>query len=276
MHKQQLQLTLYFPDDDDDAPAMALRQTAVKPSPTTTVRDLSPAVLREAAIAYTGGKIKDLPAAEQPVNRLQHYGPYALSTAELLAILLGTPHALTDAEHLLSRFGELSSFATAPLAEITESPGIGQTLAARIKAALELGRRMLVAAPAERPVVRSPADAANLLMAEMGALEQEHLRTVLLDTRNRVIDIPTIYIGSLNTAAVRVGEVFKHAIRQNAASVIIVHNHPSSDPSPSPDDVQVTRMLVEAGQLLGIDVADHIIVAKHRYVSLRERGLGFK
>ena len=275
MQTQQLKLTLYFPDDDD-APAVALPQPPQRKSPPVTVADFTPAILREAAIAYTGGKIKDLPAAEQPINRLQHYGPYALSTAELLAILLGTPHALTDAEHLLNRFGELSSFATAPLAEITESPGIGQTLAARIKAALELGRRMLTAAPAERPVVRSPADAANLLMAEMGALEQEHLRTVLLDTRNRVIDIPTIYIGSLNTAAVRVGEVFKHAIRQNAASMVVAHNHPSSDPTPSPDDVQVTRMIVEAGALLGIDVLDHVIIGRQRFVSMRERGLGFK
>ena len=154
----------------------------------------------------------------------------------------------------MSRFGELSSFATAPLAEITESPGIGQTLAARIKAALELGRRMLVAAPAERPVVRSPADAANLLMAEMGALEQEHLRTVLLDTRNRVIDIPTIYIGSLNTAAVRVGEVFKHAIRQNAASVIlyiIIPPRPVAQPGRCASDPHAGRGGAAAGDRRG-------------------------
>ena len=146
----------------------------------------------------------------------------------------------------------------------------------QIKAALELGRRLLVTAPHERPQMRSPADAANLLMAEMSLLSQEHLRTVLLDTRNRVISIPTIYVGSLNTAQVRVGEMFREAIRANCAGMIVVHNHPSGDPTPSPEDVQVTRMIVEAGALLNIDVLDHLIIGRQRFVSLKERGLGFK
>ena len=106
--------------------------------------------------------------------------------------------------------------------------------------------------------------------------KQEHLRTVLLDTRNRVLSVPTIYVGSLNSAQVRVGEVFRHAIRANCASMIVVHNHPSGDPSPSPEDVQVTRLLVEAGSLLNIDVLDHLIIGRQRFVSLKERGLGFK
>ncbi|MCA9869972.1 MAG: DNA repair protein RadC, partial [Anaerolineae bacterium] len=146
----------------------------------------------------------------------------------------------------------------------------------QIKAALELGRRLLVTAPHERPQMRSPADAANLLMAEMSLLPQEHLRTVLLDTRNRVLSIPTIYVGSLNTAQVRVGEMFREAIRANCAGMIVVHNHPSGDPTPSPEDVQVTRMIVEAGSLLNIDVLDHLIIGRQRFVSLKERGLGFK
>jgi DNA repair protein RadC len=115
-----------------------------------------------------------------------------------------------------------------------------------------------------------------MLMAEMSLLDQEHLRTVLLDTRNRVVAIPTVYVGSLNAASVRVGEVFKEAIRRNVAAMIVVHNHPSHDPTPSPEDVQVTRMIVEAGSLLNIDVLDHLVIGRQRFVSMKERGLGFR
>jgi DNA repair protein RadC len=133
----------------------------------------------------------------------------------------------------------------------------------------------LVAAPHERPMVKSPADAANLLMLEMGPLEQEHLRAVILDSKNQVLKVHTIYIGSLNTAVVRVGELFREAIRINAAAVIVAHNHPSGDPTPSAEDVHVTRQIVEAGKLLGIDVLDHLVICQARWVSLKERGLGF-
>jgi len=146
---------------------------------------------------------------------------------------------------------------------------------AQIKAALELGRRLLVSSPDDRPQVLSPGDAANLLMLEMGLLEQEHLRIVLLDTRNRVLSISTVYIGSLNTSMVRVGELFREAIRHNAAAVIVAHNHPSGDPTPSPEDVAVTKQIVQAGKLLDISVLDHIVVGRGRFVSLKERGLGF-
>ena len=220
--------------------------------------------------------VHDLPVAERPRSRLEHYGPGALATAELLAVLFGTPHQLHDAERLLSSLEGLPGIAQANWTELCDQPGIGPTITARIKASLELGRRLLVAAPSEKPMVRSPADAANMLMAEMSLLQQEHLRTVLLDTRNRVLSIPTIYVGSLNMAAVRVGDVFREAIRSNSASMIVVHNHPSGDPSPSPDDVQVTRMIVEAGSLLNIDVLDHLIIGRQRFVSMKERGLGFK
>lgn len=121
----------------------------------------------------------------------------------------------------------------------------------------------------------SPGDAANLLMSEMMFLEQEHLRLILLDTRNRVLSMPTLYVGSLNSSVVRVGELFRAAIRENAAALIVAHNHPSGDPSPSPEDVNVTRQLVRAGKLLDIDVLDHIVIGQQRFVSLKERGLGF-
>jgi DNA repair protein RadC len=147
--------------------------------------------------------------------------------------------------------------------------------AAAVKAALEIGRRLLIAGIDERPQIKSPADVASLLLVEMGHLEQEHLRTVLLDTKNRVQQISTIYIGSVNSAQIRVGEVFRDAVRRNSAALIVAHNHPSGDPSPSPEDVLVTKQIVEAGKLLDIDVLDHLIVCRSRYVSLRERGIGF-
>ena len=152
-------------------------------------------------------------------------------------------------------------------------PGIGEVKAIEIIAALELGKRLALAAPELKPMVKTPADAAQILMIEMGLLEQEEVRTMLLDTRNRVIAIPMIYRGSLNAASMRVGEVFKEAIRNNSASIIVAHNHPSSDPSPSAEDVSVTKALIEAGKLLDIQVVDHLVIAQNRYTSLREREL---
>ena len=218
--------------------------------------------------------IKEIPESERPVNRLHHYGANALSTTELLAILLGNPHQLQDAASLLAAFEDLVSVAQAPVAELQRQPGVGATTAARLKAALELGMRLTMERNhAEQ--IRSPADAANLLMPEMSLLEQEHLRTILLDTKNHVVAIPTIYVGSVNTTMIRVSEVFREAVRRNCPSLIAVHNHPSGDPTPSPEDVMVTKQIVEAGKLLDIELMDHIILGSNRFVSLKERGLGF-
>jgi hypothetical protein len=129
--------------------------------------------------------------------------------------------------------------------------------------------------PTDRPQIRSPVDAATLLMVEMGHLDQEHFRTILLDTKNRVLAMPTVYQGSVNAAMVRISEVFKAAIQQNAPALIICHNHPSGDPTPSPEDVAVTRKIIEAGALLDIDVLDHLVIGHGRFVSLRERGVAF-
>lgn len=224
--------------------------------------------------------IRDLPQGERPRERLLHFGAGALSTAELLAIILRVgasgENVMRVAEKMLARHEGLPGLAQATIHELCEDKGVGEAKAIQVKAALELGRRLLVAAPHERPQVRAPSDAANLLLAEMSLLAQEHLRTVLLDTRNRVISIPTIYVGSLNAASIRVGEVFREAIRSNCAALIVVHNHPSGDPTPSPEDIQVTRLLVEAGSLLSIDVLDHLIIGQQRFVSMKERGLGFR
>ena len=207
-------------------------------------------------------------------------GERAVSTAELLAIILrtgvGGENVLRLAERLLITFKNLPGLASASIAELTEVKGIGPAKAIEIKAALEIGRRLLTTAPDEKPRVTSPADAANLLMSEMSFLEKENLRLILMDTRNQVVGTPTIYVGSLNTSVVRIGELFRAAIKENAAAFIVAHNHPSGDPAPSPEDVAVTRQIVQAGTLLNIEVLDHIIIGHNRFVSLKERGLGFQ
>jgi len=221
----------------------------------------------------------DLPEGDRPRERLLARGPSALATAELLAIVLGTgvkdENVVRVSQRLLSTFGNLSGLAQASVGELMAARGLGPAKAAQLKAALELGRRLLVEGPEQRPQVRSPADAANLLMSEMSLLEQEHLRVMMLDTKNRVLGTPTVYVGSLNTSLIRVGELFREAIRYNCASVIVAHNHPSGDPTPSPEDVAVTRQIAAAGKLLDVDVLDHLIIGRQRFVSLKERGLGF-
>ena len=220
-------------------------------------------------------RVRDLPVKEQPVNRLRHVGPGAVSTTELLACLLQTSDAFHQAQELLTRFGGLPGLVRACETEIVEVDGIGPAQAARIKAALETGRRLLLTTPEDRIAVRSPADVAQLLMAEMSYLQQEHFRVLHLDTRNRMLGSETICVGSVNATHLRVGEVFRDAVKRNCAAIIAVHNHPSGDPTPSPEDVEVTRQLVSAGKLLDVEVLDHLIIGQQRYVSLRERGLGF-
>lgn len=223
--------------------------------------------------------IKDMPTCDRPRERLAQLGAGALSNAELLAIIVrvgtGGENVLNLSQRLLNTHG-LIGLARKSMAELSREKGLGTAKIVQIKAAFELGRRLHMAAPDERPTIRAPADAANLLMPEMSLLEQEQLRVVLLDTRNRVLATPTIYTGSLNSAMVRVAEVFREAIRQNSAAIIVAHNHPSGDPSPSPEDVNLTREVISAGRLLDIEVLDHLIIGQQRFVSLKERGLAFE
>jgi DNA repair protein RadC len=221
-------------------------------------------------------KVRDLPIKERPVIRLRAVGPEAVSTTELLACLLQTLDALYQAQQLLVQFNGLPGLVNAADAEIMQINGIGPARAARIKAALECGRRLMLTSPEDRYTIRSPGDVAQLLMAEMSHLEQEHFKVLLLDTRNRMIDDVTLYVGSLNASHIRVAEVFRDAIRQNAATIIVVHNHPSGDPTPSPEDIEVTRQIVTAGSQLDIELLDHLVIGKQRFVSMRERGLGFQ
>jgi len=224
-------------------------------------------------------RISDLHEADRPRERLASLGPQALTNAELLAILLRVgvqgENAVEVGQRLLNKFSGLNGLHRAPFKELMDQHGLGEAKAAQIKAAIELGRRLTLEAPQERPAINSPADAAALLQYEMAALEQEHLRVILLDRRNRVNEIVEVYKGSVNSSQVRVGELFKDAIRANASAVIVAHNHPSGDPTPSPDDVAVTRAIVQAGKLLDIDVLDHLVIGQGKWVSLKERGLGF-
>lgn len=224
-------------------------------------------------------RIMDLEQSERPRERLARLGPQALSNAELIGILLRVgvegENAVQVGQRLLAKYGGIRGLHRAEMAELTGEQGIGAAKAAGLKAAIELGRRLTLEAPEERPSISSPADAAALEQYEMQALEKEHLRVILLDTRNHVIHIEDAFQGSVNSSVVRVAEVFTPAIRRNATSIIIVHNHPSGDPSPSPEDIAITRRMVEAGKLMEIAVLDHLIIGHGRYVSMKEKGLGF-
>jgi len=224
-------------------------------------------------------RITDLPADDRPRERLVKLGAQALSSAELIAILLrvGVPgeSAVQVGQRLLQAFGGLSGLHRAHIDELCAQHGIGEAKAAQIKAAIELGRRLTLEAPEEKPTINSPADAAALVQYEMSALEKEEMRVILLDTRNHVVDIVTVAHGSLNAAQMRVGEIFTPAVRRNVAALIAVHNHPSGDPTPSPQDVAITRAMIEAGKLLDIEVLDHLVIGMGKYVSLKEKKLGF-
>lgn len=232
--------------------------------------------MKESPASY---RIRDLERSDRPRERLAAVGPGALSTAELLAILLrvGVPgeNAVQVGQRLLKTFGGLSGLHRASFQEVCQQHGIGEAKTAQIKAAIELGRRMALESPEERPAIHNPSDVAALVSYEMEGFEQEHLWVILLDTRNRVISIERIYKGSLNSSSVRIGELFRAAIQRNAASIVIVHNHPSGDPTPSPEDVALTRGAVQAGKLMDIEVLDHLVIGLGRFVSLKERGLAF-
>ncbi len=222
--------------------------------------------------------VREWPESERPREKLGRHGAPALSTAELLAIILRTgtrgEDVLALAQRLLVGHGGVAGLADASMAELTAEHGLGLTKGAQLKAALELGRRLLLDPGAARPQVCSAGDVATLMM-DMGLLPQEVLRVLLLDTKKRVVASPMVYQGSANTLVLRIGEIFREAVKHNAISLIVVHNHPSGDPTPSPADIAATREIVAAGKLLDIDVLDHLVIGRRRFVSLKEQGLGF-
>ncbi len=224
-------------------------------------------------------RIREIPTDERPRERLRDYGPGALATSELLAIILRVGTAEENvvhlAERLLSQYGGLAGLHNASFGQLKSEHGLGEAKAAQLHAALELGKRLMAEQPEDRVTVKSPLDVFNLVRGEMAFLEQEHLRVVLLNTRNQVMGIHEIYKGSVNSAQVRVSEVLRSAIRDNCPAMIVVHNHPSGDPTPSPQDIALTKEVVASGKLLDIEVLDHIIIGRGRHVSLKETGQGF-
>ena len=219
--------------------------------------------------------IREFQPSDQPRYRLARQGASALSDAELLTIITGVPHLETAQQLLIAAGGLRGLLKRSPDELQALVGGISAGRAAQITAAIELGTRVVRGELLARRQVKRPTDIADLLLLEMSHLDQEHLRTVLLDTKSRLQAISTVYIGSLNASMVRVGEVFKEAVRRNSAAIIVSPIHPSGDPSPSPEDILVTREIVSAGKLLDVDVLDHIVVGHNCWCSLRERGLGF-
>ncbi len=223
--------------------------------------------------------IRELPADERPRERLALRGPAGLSAAELIAIVWGSGtrgrSAVDLAEDALSRHDGLAGLAQATDFELVGLPGVGTARAAQLAAAFELGRRAVASWPDSRWTVRSPRDVAERLMPQMGHLEREELRVVLLNAKNAVQRVVTVYQGNVSSSLVRVGELFRDAVRGNAAGIILAHNHPSGDPTPSPEDLHLTAEALAAGRLLDIEVLDHVVVGHDAFVSLRDRGVAF-
>lgn len=221
--------------------------------------------------------LRDLPQSERPRERMLQQGAQALSNSELLAILLRTgtvaESAVRLAERIIREAGSLRSLTDMRLEQLTAIKGVGPAKALQIQAGIELGRRLARSTVEERPVIRSPHDAADLLMEELRHLSKEHFVCLFLNTKNHVIGQETISVGSLNATVVHPREVFRSAIQRSSASIICAHNHPSGDPTPSKEDVELTSRLAEAGEIVGIELLDHLIIGDRRFISLKEKGL---
>ncbi len=221
--------------------------------------------------------IKDLPERERPRERLLAYGPSSLSNADLIAIILRTGtskvSAIHLAENLLAKFGSLKGVATADPEEMQSVDGMGQAKAAQISAAMELGRRLASFTEDTKPIVSEPSDVVRIVMPELRDEKKEHFKALYLDVKNRILRQKTIFVGTLDGASVHPREVFREAVSLACANIIIAHNHPSGDPTPSSDDKAVTLRFVEAGKVVGIEILDHIVVGDGRWVSFKKAGL---
>jgi len=222
--------------------------------------------------------VRDLPLSERPRERLLKLGSEALSAQEILALILGrgikSESVMVTSQKLLSRFGNLKGVANASVEELIQTRGIGPAKAAQMKAALELSKRLEADVDEKpQPVLKSPEDVAAVMRSKLKGKKKEHFWVICLDTRNRLINYKPVSIGSLDTSIVHPREVFKEAVSSSAASVIFVHNHPSGDPEPSKEDIELTKRLAKAGEIVGIDVLDHIIVCDKSYLSLKAENL---
>ncbi|XEC93182.1 DNA repair protein RadC [Paenibacillus tarimensis] len=221
--------------------------------------------------------LRDVPSEDRPRERMMMLGAEALSHAELIAILLRTGTKQESAVHLagrlLSECGSLRNLVDMSMEELTSIRGIGLAKALQIRAGIELGRRLSRSKQEDKLTIRSPKDAADYMMEQLRYLQKEHFVCLFLNTKNQVVAEQTLSVGTLNASLVHPREVFRAAIKCSSASLICIHNHPSGDPTPSPEDISLTRRLSEAGELVGIDVLDHIIIGDRRFVSLKEQGL---
>ncbi|WP_274307585.1 RadC family protein [Solibacillus daqui] len=221
-------------------------------------------------------KIHDVHEADRPRERLLRQGAKSLSNQELIAILLGTgtkqESVLTVANRVLLNFEKLHNLKFATLEEMTEIKGIGEAKAVLLLAAIELGRRLASKEDEQRYTIRSPEDAANFLMQDMTSLHQEHFVCLFLNVKNQILHKKTIFVGSLNASIVHPREIFREAVKRSAASIICAHNHPSGVPTPSPEDIDVTTRLYEAGKIIGVDLLDHVIIGDHQFISMKEKG----
>lgn len=228
----------------------------------------------------TGARmVREMAEEERPRERLRQRGPASLSNGDLLAILLNTgikgEPVTAVAQRLIAEHGGLVGLLKLDLSELSAIKVVGPVKATKLKAAFEIANRVQALGSDARPKISTPDDVVNLMGLEMSLLDQEELRVVLLDTKYRVLNVRTIYRGSVNQAQVRVGEVFRDAVRSNAVAIVVVHNHPSGDPTPSAADVSLTEDLVAAGRLLDIDLLDHLVIGHGAHVSLKRLGLGF-
>jgi DNA repair protein RadC len=222
--------------------------------------------------------IHDLPVPERPRERLQKFGAESLSAQEILALILGRGIAgesvMVTAQRLLSRFSNLGGIAGASVEELSQVKGIGLAKASQIKASFELANRLESSSEAlEKPLVKTPEDVANLVKGRLKGKKKEHFLAILLDTRSHLIRVSEISVGSLDASIVHPREAFKEVISASAASVIFVHNHPSGDTAASEDDIKLTKRLAEVGEVMGIDVLDHVIIGDNKYLSLKREGL---
>lgn len=220
--------------------------------------------------------IRDVHVSDRPRERLVRQGASSLSNQELIAILLRTGTKQESVLHLANRvltyFEQIQELKNASIEEITAVKGIGQAKAVQLLAAVELGKRLSQQKTDDKFTIRLPKDAATYLMADMTSLNQEHFVTLFLNVKNQILHKQTIFIGSLNASIVHPREIFREAVKRSAASIICAHNHPSGNPAPSTEDIDVTKRLVEAGQLMGIELLDHVIIGDHQFISLKEKG----
>ncbi len=221
--------------------------------------------------------VRDLPRQERPRERLQKFGPEALSAQELLALVIGRgipkKSVMNIAQELLARFGNIKAISQASIEELSQIKGIGLAKAAQITACFELGRREELEPELKHFDIKDPEAVVKAIRASIKDKAKEHFKLILLNPRNKIIGISTISIGTLNASLVHPREVFKDAITHSAASVVLAHNHPSGDPEPSEDDITITKRLIEAGKILGIEVTDHVVISKSGFFSFKEKNL---